>query len=85
MRLSQRPKIRVSVKDKSELTRISKSKTLPHREVIRSTILLKYMENQTITSIAKDCNTNRPLVERCIDKAIAFGVMAALKDLPGRA
>ena len=84
MRLSQRPKIRVSVKDKSELTRISKSKTLPHREVIRSTILLKYMEDQTITSIAKDCNTNRPLVERCIDKAIAFGVMAALKDLPGR-
>jgi transposase len=42
------------------------------------------MKNQTITSIAKDCNTNRPLVERCIDKAIAFGVMAALKDLPGR-
>ncbi len=84
MRKSQRPKITVSEKDKSELTRKSKSKTLPHREVIRSTILLKYMENQTITSIAKDCNTNRPLVERCIDKAIAFGAMAALKDLPGR-
>ena len=84
MRRSQRSKITVSEKDKSELTRISKSKTLPHREVIRSTILLKYMENQTITSIANDCNTNRPLVERCIDKAIAFGVMAALKDLPGR-
>jgi transposase len=84
MRLSQRAKISVSEKDKSKLLRISKSKTSPHREVIRSTILLKYMENQTITSIAKDCNTNRPLVERCIDKAIAFGVMAALKDLPGR-
>jgi transposase len=84
MRLSQRAKIIISAKDKSELTRRSKSKTSPHREVIRSTILLKYMENQTITSIAKDCNTNRPLVERCIDKAIAFGVMAALKDLPGR-
>lgn len=84
MRLSQRAKISISAKDKSELTRISKSKTSPHREVIRSTILLKYIKNQTITSIAKDCNTNRPLVERCIDKAIAFGVMAALKDLPGR-
>ena len=84
MRKSQRSKISVSEKDKSELLRISKSKTLPHREVIRSTILLKYMDNQTITSIANDCNTNRPLVERCIDKAIAFGVMVALKDLPGR-
>ena len=84
MRRSQRAKISVSEKDKSELTRISKSKTSPHREVIRSTILLKYMENQTITSIAKDCSTNRPLVERCIDKAIAYGVLVALKDLPGR-
>ncbi len=84
MRKSQRSKITVSEKEKSELTRISKSKTLPHREVIRSTILLKYMGNQTITSIANECNTNRPLVERCIDKAIAFGAIAALKDLPGR-
>ncbi len=84
MRKSQRSKVTVSEKEKSELTRISKSKTLPHREVIRSTILLKYMGNQTITSIANECNTNRPLVERCIDKAIAFGAMAALKDLPGR-
>jgi len=84
MRKSQRSKIVVSEKEKSELIQISRSKTLPHREVTRSTILLKYMENQTITSIARDCYTNRPLVERCIDKAIAYGVIAALKDLPGR-
>jgi transposase len=84
MRKSQRAKISVSDEDKLELIRKSKSKTAPHREVIRSAILLKYMENQTITSIAKDCSTNRPLVERCIDKAIAFGALAALKDLPGR-
>ena len=47
MRKSQRSKISVSEKDKSELLRISKSKTLPHREVIRSTILLKYMDNHS--------------------------------------
>ena len=84
MRKSQRAKLNISNEEELELSRISKSKTSPHREVIRSTILLKYIDNQTITSIAKDCNTNRPLVERCIDKAIAYGVMAALKDLPGR-
>lgn len=84
MRRSQRAKLSVSKEEKSELLRISKSNTSPHREVIRSTILLKYMEDRTITSIAKDCNTNRPLVERSIDKAIAYGVLAALKDLPGR-
>jgi transposase len=84
MRKSQRAKLSISKEEKLELARISKSKTSPHREVIRSTILLKYIDNQTITSIALDCITNRPLVERCIDKAIAYGVMTALKDLPGR-
>lgn len=84
MRTTQRSKLAISDKEKSELITISNSRTAPHREVIRATILLKYMEDKTITSIAKECNTNRPLVERCIDKAIAYGVKAALKDLPGR-
>lgn len=84
MRKTQRAKLIISDEEKSELIKISKSKTSPHREVIRSSILLKYMEGQTITSIALDCNTNRPLVERCIDKAIAYGAKTALKDLPGR-
>lgn len=84
MRKTQKSKLTVSDKEKSELVRISKSKTSPHREVIRSTILLKYMDSKTISSIARDCNTNRPLVERCIDKALAYGALTALKDLPGR-
>ncbi len=84
MRTTQRSKLTISDKERSELITISNSRTAPHREVIRATILLKYMEDKTITSIAKECNTNRPLVERCIDKAIAYGVKAALKDLPGR-
>jgi transposase len=29
-------------------------------------------------------HTNRPLVERCINKSIAYGVMQGLKDMPGR-
>ena len=84
MRRTQRSKLSISDKEKRELLIISNSRTAPHREVIRATILLKYMEDNTITSIAKECNTNRPLVERCIDKAIAYGAKAALKDLPGR-
>lgn len=84
MRTTQRSKLVISDEEKSELVSISNSRTAPHREVIRATILLKYMDGKTITSIAKECNTNRPLVERCIDKAIAYGVKSALKDLPGR-
>ncbi|MEN8228240.1 MAG: helix-turn-helix domain-containing protein [Bacteroidota bacterium] len=66
------------------LVTISKSQTAPHREVNRANILLQYMDNKSISGIARDLNTNRPLVERCINKAIAYGAITALKDLPGR-
>ena len=84
MRTTKKPKLVVSPADLEKLTATSRSKTAPHREVIRAKILLQYMEGQSITGIAKNLNTNRPLVERCINKAIAYGPMTALKDLPGR-
>ena len=84
MRKTRKAKLNPTDDEKVDLMRIAKSKTLPHREVIRANILLQYMEGKSITGIAESLNTNRPLVERCIDKAIAFGVKTALKDLPGR-
>jgi len=63
---------------------LSKSKTAAHREVIRAGIILSYIEGHSISDIAKKFGTNRPLVERCLNKALAFGVSTALKDLPGR-
>lgn len=84
MRTSRKPELVVSPTDLEKLITISKSQTAPHREVQRATILLKYMDNQTISGIARDLNTNRPLVERCINKANTFGAITALKDLPGR-
>lgn len=84
MRTTKKSKLNPTEEEKQTLLEISKSKTKPIREVERATILLKFMENKSITDIAKDCHTNRPLVERCINKAIAFGIMASLKDLPGR-
>jgi transposase len=84
MRTTRKAKLTPTNEEKQHLLLVSRSKTKPIREVERATILLKYMENKSITDIAKECHTNRPLVERCINKAIAFGIMAALKDLPGR-
>ena len=84
MRTTSKPKLIVSPTDLEKLTTISKSQTAPHREVQRAKILLRYIDNQTISGIARDLGTNRPLVERCINKAIAYGPITALKDLPGR-
>ena len=84
MRKTSKPKLVVNPTDLEKLIQISKSRTAPHREVMRAKILLQYMDGESITAIARNLNTNRPLVDRCINKAIAFGALTALKDLPGR-
>ncbi len=84
MRTTRKPKLTPSSTDLDRLKAISRSQTVAHREVNRAKILLKYIEGLTITKIAKDLTTNRPLVNRCINKAIAYGALTALKDLPGR-
>lgn len=84
MRKTKKAKLHCSNEEQLNLVTLSKSKTAPHREVIRAKILLGYMEGNSITKLASDFRTNRPLVERCLNKALAFGVSTALKDLPGR-
>lgn len=84
MRKTKKAKLQCSNEEQLNLVTLSKSKTAPHREVIRAKILLGYMEGISITKLASDFQTNRPLVERCLNKALAFGVSTALKDLPGR-
>lgn len=84
MRKTQKPKLQCTPEEKATLTALSKSKTAAHREVIRAGIMLTYMQETSIAGIARKFSTNRPLVERCLNKAFAFGILTALKDLPGR-
>lgn len=78
----KRKALNLSTKDKEELTRISNSRTEASAAVRRAKVLLFYNEGQRITEIARKMNTNRPMVERIIDKALALGPLKALKDLP---
>jgi hypothetical protein len=50
--------------------------------VQRSKILLLFSEGKRIIDITREIGSSRPLIERCIDKALAFGPLQALKDLP---
>jgi hypothetical protein len=84
MRTSKKPKLQISENDLKALQKLSASRTAPYRSVNRATILLRYHERKTVTQIATEMKTNRPLVERIVNKAIAYGPMQALKDLPGR-
>lgn len=80
--MSKRAMLHLAVEQQEELTRIIQSRTESVASVQRANILLKYAKGQRITQIAQDMATNRPLVERCIDKALAFGPLQALHDLP---
>jgi transposase len=65
-----------------KLEQISKSRTESTRRVERAKILLGYSKGDTVSAIARQLSTNRPKVERCIDKALQLGALTALDDLP---
>jgi transposase len=67
---------------RDRLERLSNSRMEPASTVERAQMLLRYAAGESISSIARRFRTNRPKVERCIDKALAFGALAALSDIP---
>lgn len=79
---SQRAKIVLTAKEKQVLTAISKSRTEPKSRIERAQMILGYAEGQSINSLAKRLDTNRPKIERTVDRAVGYGVLTALNDLP---
>lgn len=79
---SKRAKICLSDEEYEQLTTIANSRTEAKSKVERAKIILYYSRNKKINNISKMLNTNRPKIERCIDKALNLGVMNSLKDLP---
>lgn len=82
----QRAVLKLSASVEVELERISRSRIEPGHRIERSKVLLQYARGATVSSIARGLRTNRPKVERCIDKALQWGALAALEDVsrPGR-
>jgi transposase len=61
---------------------MARSRTERLSRVERARILLAYAAGQCVSVIAREMHTNRPRVERCIDKALQMGVLVSLDDLP---
>src|SRR5665213_666890 len=77
---SRRPRLVLSAEQKEELVRLSHARGSPAREVQRAQILCRFEAGETITQIARALKTSRPSVRKCVDKALAMGASAALKD-----
>jgi len=69
---------------KEALAEIAQARAEPAHRVERARIMLGYSGGESVSSIARRLGTNRPKVERCIDKALELGPLVAVKDLPGR-
>lgn len=77
----KRSPLELEQKDVVFLENLTSSRTEPYSKVQRARILLAYARGETISSIARKEQTDRPVVERCVDKALSGGIMIALRDL----
>jgi transposase len=65
---------------RSMLRELAGSRTAAAREVERAKILLAYAQGDSPTEIQRALGVSRPTIYKCIDKALAAGVEAGLKD-----
>src|SRR2546426_9016250 len=77
---SRLPKLTLNDGQMSKLQQLSQSRTAPLREVQRARILCHYHAGETIAGIARAMEMTRKSVRKWIDKALAMGAEAALKD-----
>src|SRR5438128_4580840 len=64
------------------LTALSRSRTEPASRVSRAQMLLAYLENPSFCAVGRRLGVHHQTVERCIERALAHGVLAALDDRP---
>ena len=79
-RKTQRAPLVLTDESRKILTVLSGSMTAPAREVIRAKVLLHYANGVEISNIKRLVGISRPAIYKCIDKALAAGVYAGLKD-----
>jgi transposase len=81
---SVKAKLVISPEVHRKLILISRSRTEAAQKIERAKILLEYESGQSISAIARKLKTNRPKIDRCINKALQIGIEASLVDLAGR-
>lgn len=79
-RKTKRAKLLLTAEQQVKLNQLSQSRKASIREVQRAKILLHYASEEPISQIQNLVNVSRPTIYKCIDKALAAGVDAGLKD-----
>jgi transposase len=61
---------------------LSRSRTEPARRVERARMLLAYRETPSFYAVGRSLGAHHQTVERCVERALAYGALAALDDRP---
>src|ERR1700758_2367675 len=68
--------------DVAELTTVSRSRTEPASRVERARMLLAYRETPSFYAAARRVGAHHQTVQRCVERALAYGALAALDERP---
>ena len=72
----------LSEEDLIGLSAVARSRAEPASRVERARILLAYWENQSFFAVAQAIGVHHQTVQRCVERALAYGPTAALDDRP---
>src|SRR6202521_5742340 len=78
----QAMELAIGEKDLAALGVIARSRSEPARRVERARVLLAYRAYPSFFATGQAVGVHHQTVRRCIERALAYGAMAALDDLP---
>ena len=64
------------------LTALSRSRTEAARRVERAQMLLAYRQQPSFFAVGQKLGVHHQTVQRCVERALAYGALAALDDRP---
>ena len=68
--------------DVTKLIAMTRSRTEPASRVERARMLLAYRDNPSFFAVGRALGVHHQTVQRCVERAVAFGPLAALDDSP---
>lgn len=79
-RRSKRAALVLTPEQRATLKELAASRSAATREVERAKVMLGYADGLSVTELQRLLGFSRPMIYRCVDKALAAGVQMGLKD-----
>lgn len=79
-RKSKRAALVLTPEQRATLKELAMSRSASTREVERAKVMLGYADGLSVTELQRQHGFSRPMIYRCVDKALAAGVQMGLKD-----